>query len=202
MTKNQIKRLRKNTITKIREKKEKEKKKKESKIGEILKGKPQIKGITVKIYTLTPKKPNSALRKVAKVKVYIPIRDKKEKERIITERTGGGLVSLKQVSTNQQGGEGTITGGNQEERKKKGGIVPKKLEMEIAPLKIEQEKNVKSKQALNNGIEKRRSKIIIAYIPKEKHSLTIHNMVLIKPGKTKDLPGVRYKVIRGALDCK
>ena len=79
--------------------------------------KPQIKGLITKLFTMTPKKPNSALRKVAKV-------------------------------------------------------------------------------LIKGQIE------VLAYIPGEKHTLALHNMVLIKPGKTKDLPGVRYKVIRGALDCK
>ena|ERR1700733_12551978 len=82
------------------------------------KGTPQLKGITTAIYTMTPKKPNSALRKIAKIKVN------KTKE------------------------------------------------------------------------------IITAYIPGEKHSLTIHNMVLIIPKKTQDLPGIKYKVLRGLLDCK
>ena len=80
-------------------------------------GQPQIKGLTLKIYTMTPKKPNSALRKVTKVK-------------------------------------------------------------------------------LNSN------KIITAYIPGEKHSLSVHNLVLIRPGKSQDLPGIKYKVIRGVLDCK
>ncbi len=82
--------------------------------------KPQIKGLITKLFTMTPKKPNSALRKVAKVKLSY------------------------------------IHGGKE----------------------------------------------VLAYIIGEKHSLAIHNTVLIRPGKTKDLPGVRYKVIRGAADCK
>lgn len=77
---------------------------------------PQIKGIITKLYTMSPKKPNSALRKVAKV----------------------------------------IT---------------------------------------NKGI-------ITAYIPGINHTLNIHNVVLIIPKKCKDLPGVKYKVIKGARDYK
>lgn len=87
---------------------------------------PQYKGLTLKVYTMTPKKPNSALRKVAKIKLNKPL----------------------------------------------------------------------------NLIKGKEQTVIIAYIPKEKHSLTIHNLVLIKPGKTQDLPGLKYKVIRGKLDCK
>lgn len=111
MTINQKSRLKKNKIKNIKNKKE------------IRLGQPQIKGLTLKVFTMTPKKPNSALRKVVKVK-------------------------------------------------------------------------------LNKAIGTRKQNVIIAYIPGEKHTLSIHNMVLIKPGKTKDLPGLKYKVIRGVLDCK
>lgn len=76
---------------------------------------PQLKGICLKVYTTTPKKPNSALRKVAKVK-------------------------------------------------------------------------------LSNG------NVIISYIPGEGHSLQEHSNVLVRGGRVKDLPGVRYHLIRGALD--
>ena len=47
---------------------------------------------------------------------------------------------------------------------------------------------------LTSGME------VIAYIPGEGHNLQEHSIVLIKGGGTKDLPGVRYKVVRGALD--
>lgn len=47
---------------------------------------------------------------------------------------------------------------------------------------------------LTNGYE------IIAYIPGEAHNLQEHSVVLIRGGRVKDLPGVRYKVIRGSLD--
>ena len=48
---------------------------------------------------------------------------------------------------------------------------------------------------LVNGIE------VTAYIPGEGHNLQEHSMVLIRGGRVRDLPGVRYKVIRAALDC-
>ena len=48
---------------------------------------------------------------------------------------------------------------------------------------------------LVNGME------VTAYIPGEGHNLQEHSMVLIRGGRVKDLPGVRYKVIRAALDC-
>jgi len=77
---------------------------------------PQKRGVCVKVYTTTPKKPNSALRKVCRVK-------------------------------------------------------------------------------MTNGYE------VTAYIQGEGHNLQEHSMVLIRGGRVKDLPGVRYKVIRGTLDC-
>ncbi len=80
-----------------------------------LKACPQRRGICTRVYTTTPKKPNSAIRKVARVK-------------------------------------------------------------------------------LTSGFE------ITAYIPGEGHSLQEHSIVLIRGGRVKDLPGVRYKIIRGALD--
>lgn len=80
-----------------------------------LKSCPQRRGICTRVYTTTPKKPNSAIRKVARVK-------------------------------------------------------------------------------LTSGFE------ITAYIPGEGHSLQERSIVLIRGGRVKDLPGVRYKIIRGALD--
>ena len=81
-----------------------------------LRGAPQKRGVCTRVYTTTPKKPNSALRKVARVKL-----------------------------TNQ---------------------------MEVG-----------------------------AYIPGEGHNLQEHSVVLIRGGRVKDLPGFRYKVIRGGLDA-
>lgn len=76
---------------------------------------PQRRGVCTRVYTTTPKKPNSALRKVAKVR-------------------------------------------------------------------------------LTNGYE------VIAYIPGEGHNLQEHSIVLLRGGRVKDLPGVRYHIVRGALD--
>ncbi|MBL4903426.1 MAG: 30S ribosomal protein S12 [Desulfocapsa sp.] len=80
-----------------------------------LKGAPQKRGVCVRVYTTTPKKPNSALRKVARVR-------------------------------------------------------------------------------LTNGIE------VTSYIPGIGHNLQEHSVVLIRGGRVKDLPGVRYHVVRGTLD--
>lgn len=80
------------------------------------KGSPQKRGVCLQVKTTTPKKPNSALRKIARVR-------------------------------------------------------------------------------LTNGME------VTAYIPGEGHELQEHSVVLIRGGRVKDLPGVRYHIIRGALDC-
>ena len=77
---------------------------------------PQKRGVCTRVYTTTPKKPNSALRKVAKVR-------------------------------------------------------------------------------LTNQIE------VIAYIPGEGHNLQEHSIVLVRGGRVKDLPGVRYHIVRGSLDA-
>ena len=82
-----------------------------------LRGNPQQRGVCTRVYTTTPKKPNSALRKVARVK-------------------------------------------------------------------------------LSNGTE------VTAYIPGEGHNIQEHSMVLVRGGRVKDLPGVRYKIVRGSLDTQ
>ena len=81
-----------------------------------LKASPQKRGVCTRVYTTTPKKPNSALRKVARVR-------------------------------------------------------------------------------LTNGSE------VTAYIPGEGHNLQEHSIVLIRGGRVKDLPGVRYHIVRGTLDA-
>ena len=81
-----------------------------------LKGCPQRRGVCTRVYTTTPKKPNSALRKVAKVR-------------------------------------------------------------------------------LTTGIE------AVCYIPGEGHNLQEHSIVLVRGGRVKDLPGVRYHIVRGSLDA-
>ena len=48
---------------------------------------------------------------------------------------------------------------------------------------------------LSNGIE------VTAYIPGEGHNLQEHSIVLVRGGRVRDLPGVRYHIIRGKLDC-
>ena len=81
-----------------------------------LQGSPQRRGVCTRVYTQTPKKPNSALRKIARVR-------------------------------------------------------------------------------LTNGLE------VGTYIPGEGHNLQEHSVVLVRGGRVKDLPGVRYHIVRGALDA-
>ena len=82
-----------------------------------LKGSPQRRGVCTRVFTITPRKPNSALRKVARVR-------------------------------------------------------------------------------LTSGVE------VTCYIPGEGHNLQEHSIVLVRGGRVKDLPGVRYKIIRGSLDTQ
>jgi small subunit ribosomal protein S12 len=91
------------------------KKQKRKTTAPALKSCPQKRGVCVRVYTSTPKKPNSALRKVARVR-------------------------------------------------------------------------------LTNGME------VTSYIPGEGHNLQEHSVVLIRGGRVKDLPGVRYHIVRGTLD--
>ena len=96
----------------VRESREKQRRKN---TAPALQGCPQKRGVCTRVYTSTPKKPNSALRKVARVR-------------------------------------------------------------------------------LTNGIE------VTSYIPGVGHNLQEHSVVLIRGGRVKDLPGVRYHIVRGALD--
>ncbi|KAJ3016983.1 hypothetical protein HKX48_003776 [Thoreauomyces humboldtii] len=45
-------------------------------------------------------------------------------------------------------------------------------------------------------------KVVVAYIPGEGHNLQEHSVVLVRGGRVSDCPGVKYKVVRGALDCQ
>lgn len=108
-------------------------KRKEKKRTRIALIKPQIKGIVIKVLTMKPKKPNSAIRKIVQCKINI-----------------SSLYTKTRGQTNK--------------------------------------KNI--------------YKIIKAYIPGEGHNITQHSQILIRKGKTQDLPGVKFKVIRGVYDVK
>jgi small subunit ribosomal protein S12 len=65
----------------------------------------------------------------------------------------------------------------------------------IAPRKPNSAVRKVARVLLSNNIT------VTAYIPGEKHNLQEHSSVLVRGGRVKDLPGVQYKVVRGALDC-
>jgi len=64
-----------------------------------------------------------------------------------------------------------------------------------APKKPNSANRKVAKVQLSNGIP------VVAYIPGEGHNLQEHSMVLVRAGRTKDLPGLRYKIVRGHYDC-
>jgi small subunit ribosomal protein S12 len=105
------------TLNQLVEYTQKREKKKKLKKAPALVNCPQKRGVCLRVYTKAPKKPNSAIRKIAKIR-------------------------------------------------------------------------------LTNSLE------VIAYIPGEGHNLQEHSVVLIRGGRVKDLPGVKYKIIRGVLDCQ
>ena len=65
----------------------------------------------------------------------------------------------------------------------------------LTPNKPDSAMRKRAKVRLTNGYE------VIAYIPDEGHTLQEHSIVLIRGGRVKDLPGVRYHIVRGALDA-
>ena len=70
-------------------------------------------------------------------------------------------------------------------------------------LQVKTDKPKKPNSALRAKARVRLSnrKEITAYIPGEKHNLQEHSVVLVRGGRVKDMPGIKYKVVRGALDC-
>src|ERR1700739_2262025 len=113
-----------------------------------LKGSPQRRGVCTRVYTTTPKKPNSALSNVPRVKC--------------SPKRRGGCTA---VST----------------------TTPKKPNSALRKV---------ARVKLTSQVE------VTAYIPGEGHNLQEHSMVLVRGGRVKDLPGVRYKIIRGSLDTQ
>ena len=70
-------------------------------------------------------------------------------------------------------------------------------------LQVKTDKPKKPNSALRAKARIRLSnrKEITAYIPGEKHNLQEHSVVLVRGGRVKDMPGIKYKIVRGALDC-
>jgi small subunit ribosomal protein S12 len=70
-------------------------------------------------------------------------------------------------------------------------------------LQVKTDKPKKPNSALRAKARVRLSnrKEITAYIPGEKHNLQEHSVVLVRGGRVRDMPGIKYKIVRGALDC-
>ena len=114
---------------------------------------PQKRGVCTRVYTTTPKKPNSALRKVAKVKTAA-LKGSPQRRGVCTR-----------VYT----------------------TTPKKPNSALRKV---------ARVKLTSQVE------VTAYIPGEGHNLQEHSVVLVRGGRVKDLPGVRYHILRGVLDTQ
>ena len=155
---------------------------------------PQKRGVCTKVYTTTPKKPNSALRKVARVRLsnghevtcYIPGEGHNLQEHSVVLIRGGRVKDLPGVRYHiLRGNLGTqgVTARKQQ-RSKYGAKKPNSALRKVARVR------------LSNGFE------VTAYIPGEGHNLQEHSVVLLRGGRVKDLPGVRYHILRGNLDTQ
>ena len=153
---------------------------------------PLKRGVCVKVYTTTPKKPNSALRKVARVRLsngfevtaYIPGEGHNLQEHSVVMIRGGRVKDLPGVRYHILRGN-LDTQGVANRKKRRSLYGTKKPNSALRKV---------CRVRLSTGTE------VTAYIPGEGHNLQEHSIVLVRGGRVKDLPGVRYKVIRGALD--
>ena len=155
---------------------------------------PQKRGVCTKVYTTTPKKPNSALRKVARVRLsnghevtcYIPGEGHNLQEHSVVLIRGGRVKDLPGVRYHILRGnldtQGVST--RKQQRSKYGAKKPNSALRKVARVR------------LSNGHE------VTSYIPGEGHNLQEHSVVLIRGGRVKDLPGVRYHILRGNLDTQ
>ena len=155
---------------------------------------PLKRGVCVKVYTTTPKKPNSALRKVARVRLsngfevtaYIPGEGHNLQEHSVVLLRGGRVKDLPGVRYHILRGNLDTQGvANRKQRRSLyGAKKPNSALRKVARVR------------LSNGFE------VTAYIPGEGHNLQEHSVVLIRGGRVKDLPGVRYHILRGNLDTQ
>ena len=155
---------------------------------------PQKRGVCTKVYTTTPKKPNSALRKVARVRLsnghevtcYIPGEGHNLQEHSVVLIRGGRVKDLPGVRYHILRGNLDTQGvtARKQQRSKYGAKKPNSALRKVARVR------------LSNGFE------VTAYIPGEGHNLQEHSVVLIRGGRVKDLPGVRYHILRGNLDTQ
>ena len=182
---------------------------------------PQRRGVCTRVYTTTPKKPNSALRKVAKVRLtngfevisYIGGEGHNLQEHSVVLVRGGRVKDLPGVRYHIVRGSLDLQGvkDRKQSRSKYGAKRPKKGKTPAlkgspqrrgvctrvyttTPKKPNSALRKVARVRLTTGIE------VTAYIPGEGHNLQEHSIVLVRGGRVKDLPGVRYKIIRGTLD--
>ena len=155
---------------------------------------PQKRGVCTRVYTTTPKKPNSALRKVARVKLtngqevsaYIPGEGHNLQEHSVVLLRGGRVKDLPGVRYHILRGALDTQGVSSRKQRRSlyGAKKPNSALRKVARVK------------LTNGQE------VSAYIPGEGHNLQEHSVVLLRGGRVKDLPGVRYHILRGTLDTQ
>ena len=153
---------------------------------------PQKRGVCTRVYTTTPKKPNSALRKVARVRLtnstevtaYIPGEGHNLQEHSVVLLRGGRVKDLPGVRYHILRGN-LDTQGVANRKKRRSLYGTKKPNSALRKV---------ARVRLTNSTE------VTAYIPGEGHNLQEHSIVLIEGGRVKDLPGVRYHIVRGTLD--
>ena len=144
-------------------------------------GAPQKRGVCLQVRTMTPKKPNSALRKIARVRLsnqmevtaYIPGIGHNLQEHSVVLVRGGKVKDLEACP------------------QKRGVCLQVKT---MTPKKPNSALRKIARVRLSNGKE------VTAYIPGEEHNLQEHSIVLVRGGRVRDLPGVRYHIVRGTLD--
>ena len=155
---------------------------------------PQKRGVCTAVKTATPKKPNSALRKIARVRLsngievtsYIPGEGHTRQEHSVVLIRGGRVKDL--PGTRYHIIRGTLDTASPQKRGVCTAVktaTPKKPNSALRKI---------ARVRLSNGIE------VTSYIPGEGHNLQEHSVVLIRGGRVKDLPGTRYHIIRGTLD--
>jgi small subunit ribosomal protein S12 len=170
-----------------------------------LQNSPQKRGVCVRVFTQTPKKPNSALRKVARVRLtngievttYIPGVGHNLQEHSLVLIRGGRVKDLPGVRYHVM--RGTLDAVGVQGRKKRVAAPQRRgvctRVYTTTPKKPNSALRKVARVRLTNSME------VTVYIPGEGHNLQEHSVVLVRGGRVKDLPGVRYKVVRGTLDA-
>ncbi len=180
-----------------------------------LEASPQKRGVCLQVKTMTPKKPNSALRKIARVRLsngkevtaYIPGEEHNLQEHSIVLVRGGRVRDLPGVRYHII--RGVLDASGVEARRRSLKRINKVKDLEASPAKrgvcliVKTMTPKKPNSALRKITRVRLSngKEVTVYIPGEGHSLQEHSIVLVRGGRVRDLPGVRYHIVRGTLDC-